>query len=402
MPIHLRHTKLLLWALLILTGTLLPVSIQAQLIFLQGDAEPIKPFVAPDAADRAMAKKNHLKASLRFGYLSDNKSAESLRRRTEYNFEGFPTTTYDFSPTGTIEVKKEYQYDAKGLRIVFANIEQYSKTSDLLYALSYKFDDHNRLLEYSEKNGQGHARRMTYTYNSKGKLELLQYIEPDGLPGGAERYTYDASGKSVSMDKTDLAGDLVERVVWALDAKGRIIAEQRYLGGPVPLLLLNYKYLYDSKGQLIRKEKYSRDLILNAWETWVYDSGGNATEHKILETGEAKPSRIACKYDKAGRLTESIHYNGDGSVFQWYQYVFDSLHTGAMMRRLLPNGTVDFEKIEVFNQRRQPLSIVEHYPDGSGTHKIFFKYSDDGLASEEKHLSFDEEIAVFWFVHERY
>lgn len=377
-------------------------SLPAQLIFVQGEAAPIKPFVAPDATDRYMAKKNKLKATLRFGYLSYNKAAESLRRRTEFNAEGYPITVYDFSTDGKIEAKKEYTYDRSGTKIVAAIIEQYSAAGDLELLLHYRFDERGRLQDYREVNAQGHDRRMQYTYNAQGKLLRLQYIEPDGLPGGAEVYTYNAAGTEAAMDKTDIAGDLIERVTWKLDPKGRIIAENRYAGAGTPILLFSYAFTYDSKGRLIRKDKISRDLVPSGYESWTYDAFGHATEHKMQETGEEKPMREVSKYDGSGRMTQAITYNGDGSIFQWYKYSYDSLGTGAGFQRLLPDGKTDLRKTAIYNKERQIVSLEEVYTDGSGDNRILFRYSDDGLPLEEKHETFGKEEAVYWFVHERY
>jgi hypothetical protein len=373
-----------------------------QLIFQLGDGEPIKPFVGPDASDRWIAKQNRLKASLRFGYLSDNKEAEALRRRTEYNAEGYPTTTYDFTTDGKIEAKKEYSYDGSGTKITAASIEQYNATGDLKYLLHYAFDTDGRLLTYREISAAGHERSIAYTYNSQNKLLRLQHIEPDGLPGGAEVYTYPPDGLSASMDKTDIAGDLIERVTWTLDAKGRMLSENRYLGGSPPMLLYSFKYIYDAKGRLIRKEKYSRDLVLSGWESWTFDGYGHLTEHKVQETGETKASKEVFKLDHAGRVAQSIYYNGDGTIFQWYKYSYDSLGTGAGMERLLPDGKSDFQKVEVFNKRRQITRSSATYPDGTGNTQVEYRYADDGLPLEEKHTNDGREESVFWFVHERY
>ena len=375
---------------------------EAQLIFLQGEAAPIQPFEQPDATDRLMAKKNRIKATLRFGYLSDNKEAEALRRRTEFNFQGFPSTVYDFSTQGKIEAKKEYAYDLGGTTILKASIEKYRGDGDLEVAYEYEFMLDGKLSAYREVDARGHERRIAYTYNVKGKLLRLQYVEPDGLPGGAEAYAYDASGLSASMDKTDIAGDLMERVTWSIDPKGRITGENRYTGGSNPILLFSYKYLYDEKGRLSRKEKYSRDLVLSGWETWIFDNAGRVTEHKTLQTGEEKPFKETFKYDGAGRLSQNINYNGDGSIFQSYKYSYDSLGTGAGMQRLLPDGKVDFKKVQVFSKARQLLMQTETYEDGSGDVQTIYRYTPEGLLLEEKHLSNGNEESIFWFVHEQY
>lgn len=395
---HLQRLRLIA---VVGVAMLLRLDVSGQLILMAGDHAPIKPFEAPSTTERHFAKQNKLKATLRFGYMSDNREAESRRSRTEFNSEGFPTVAYEFSATGSVASKKEYAYDPSGTKIVAATFEHYLPSGDLASLLGYKFDLDGRLLSYREVDAQGFERQMAYTYNADNKLVRLQYLEPDGLPGGAEVYTYDTGGSSASMDKTDIAGDLVERVTWLLDAKGRIIKENRYLGGDLPVLLYSLHYQYDAKGRPLRKEKISRDLQVSGWETWSYDAVGHLTEHKVLETGEQQPTRETYKYDARGRVTQNITYNGNGTVFQNYQYSYDSLTTGAGFTRLLPDGKVDLKKITVYNKQRQVIRQEETYPDGSGDTKIEWRYAADGLLLEEKHWELGREEAVYWFVHER-
>ena len=72
------------------------------------------------------------------------------------------------------------------------------------------------------------------------------------------------------------------------------------------------------------------------------------------------------------------------------------------MQRLLPDGKVDFKKVQVFSKARQLLMQTETYEDGSGDVQTIYRYTPEGLLLEEKHLSNGNEESIFWFVHEQY
>jgi hypothetical protein len=107
-------------------------------------------------------------------------------------------------------------------------------------------------------------------------------------------------------------------------------------------------------------------------------------------------------HDLKGKESERIVFDQDGSLFQWFQYAYDSTGTGAGVRRLRGKGQIDMEDMARYDRAGRILERTTKYPDGSGDLKIVYRYEDSGLPLEEKHTSFDQESAVYWFVFERY
>lgn len=360
----------------------------------------IRPFEAPSDANRQIVKKNKLQASLRFGYLRDNKEAESLRSRTEYNKEGFPLMSYEFGNKGQIQAKKVYTYDQSATKILTAEIEVYQGDNELQLALFYRFDEAGRLLEYRETDERGKTRRMGCTYNARNQILVMQFFEADGLPGASEVYGYDNAGNQISLESFDIAGDLSSKIISEYDSKNRLVKQSEYL--KENFLLYTSTFAYDEQGRLSKRSKRGRSGDEIQTESWKYNSYGLCIEHQIKEREDEKPLREVCKYDSKRRKIEEIVYNPDGNIFQWYKYEFDSTGTGCGYSRLRPDGKDDYVFTEKYDQKRQLLEAIEQYPDGTGNKHRFFKYQSNGLLMEEKHLDFGEEESVFWFVYEQY
>lgn len=361
--------------------------------FLYGQV--VIPFVAPDHSDHVTAVEGKLKASLRFGYLKDNPTAESLRERREYNFKGYPTMIYRFNAGGQMERKEDFEYDASGTKILKASIEAYNANSDLEEARYYRFDLAGRMLEYKRESAKEGFSGLGNTYDPSGKLLVAQHFEKDRLPGSSDSYEYDAKGLCIKMIRRDLAGDIELVVEYAYNSKGKLEMESHFLNGNV--LLYKYAFVLDANGRLSRKEKLGRTNEIGAWEAFKYDAAGRMIEKQSLDPGELKPMIQRNRYDGKGRLLEEKIYDNDGSLFQWFKYSHDSTQTGAGMQRLHADGGISMESMTIYDAKGRKLKHWTEYFDGSGSLKIEYRYDNSGLPLEEKHTASGTEQAVYWF-----
>lgn len=359
----------------------------------------IRPYAPPNVPKPADVKKNKLQASLRFGYLRDNKKAESLRQRIEYNAEGLPLMTYEFGDQNQIVAKSIFEYDDSNVQLATATIEKFTGDNELVLSLFYRFAPDGRLLEYREVNEKEQMRRMGCSYNSSDQILVKQFFEADGLPGASEVYGYDEKGNQVSMEKFDIAGDLVSKTISNYDLVGRVISKEEFLKND--FLLYTTKYFYDEKGRLTKSKKLGRSGDEIQIESWKYNSLGLCFEHKVKERDDENPLREVYKYDSKKRKTEQIVYNPNGKIFQWFKYMHDSTGSGAGFERLLPDGKTDYKLNEKYNSNGQLIEQTELYPDGTGDKHRTFKYDANGLLMEEKHLDYGEEEFVYWFVYEK-
>lgn len=370
--------------------------------YAQYDAQArMRPFDAPDRLAAARAKAQRLKVALRFGYLAENKEAESLRGRTEYNQEGFPTVQYAFSPTGTIEEKRAYSYAADGSTVETAFFEFY-KQDAAVESFFYRLDPQQQILEYKHTDVKGRIYRVGYAYDAEGRILSQQAFEIDGLPGGQEIFARDSLGRLIEIIKYDLSNTPVGRKAFSYDDAGRMATESHYMQGD--FLLFSFAYTYDEKGRLVRKEKFGRNAESGPrqTETWRYDATGRILEHSTQIAGEDGLFKETFAYDFAGRKTRARSYETDGNIFQWYVYTYDSTGAGSGYDRYNPNGTVDLVMRTRYDADRKLVEARKHYPDGSGDHQTEYRYDELGLPMEEIHRNFGEEEAVYWFVYERY
>jgi YD repeat-containing protein len=351
----------------------------------------------PDRLECEAARKQKLKVALRFGYLADNKNANSLRVRTEYNLQGYPLFIYRFDNEGEISEKLRYEYDHSDTLPRKVVSEQY-KNGELDETVVYRADKRGRLIEYSTTDAQNRNFRTGYTYDASGHLLSSQVFEPDGLPGASVSFAYDARGNCTEKVEYDLGITVKRRTTFSFNAKDELIEEVHYLNNST--LLYRMRYSYDADGRRIRQDRFGRTGKTLGYESWSYKS--DEIEHLTLDPGQQQPLREVIHSDLSGRTTERLVFDNDGSVFQWYQYEFDSTGTGAGFRRLRSKGEIDMEEMAIYDKEGRILQITTRYPDGSGDLKAIYRYDADGLPLEEKHSSFGQEAAVYWFVFEKY
>ncbi|MEM7040880.1 MAG: hypothetical protein AAF570_28210, partial [Bacteroidota bacterium] len=259
----------------------------------------VEPFEMPGRYDQAIAKKHQLKVALRFGYLRENKEAESLRRRTEYNAAGYPLTIYDFNTSGGIEQKATYTYDASGTKVREASLEQYNANLDLERSLFYRFDAQDQLILYRSVNKKGQEYSVGYTYDPDGRLLTAQQFEIDGFPGAKDVYAYDAKGQLTELVKYAVGNREVERRKYDYNGKGQQTTEQRFRNGDRLLYTLHAKY--DDLDRKVRELRVLSSGQEYGWEEWKYDFQGKLTEHRTQDPAEDKPMREIFRYDRRGR-----------------------------------------------------------------------------------------------------
>ncbi|MBQ6551758.1 MAG: hypothetical protein IJL78_10155 [Lachnospiraceae bacterium] len=125
---------------------------------------------------------------------------------------------------------------------------------------------------------------------------------------------------------------------------------------------------YDSDGNIIRNEKYTKDGELDGISTFLYDSDGRQLEQ--------------CVYDVEGELTNkhSYKYDLEGKLIWEYQKIAG----------LVDGTTIDY----TYDDHGNLIQKEKHYSDGSesvenwecryeGDHLVWYaKLNDDGTASE--------------------
>lgn len=198
---------------------------------------------------------------------------------------------------------QDYQLDPENSKQVLISEETYKFTKDGLLtaadfsaeggevtfqsSFKYKSDSSGNIIEKKEFD-EGKNLLMTYVfqYDKAGKLTAKNsksaYPEE---PNVQERYTYDAAGKLLKIDKV-YVGMGTEVLQYVYDQSGKVQAEKwkNDVGDPLEWTIL---YAYDKNGQVAEKQG-----LQGAGEDWVskkfqYDAKGNVTVVEEWQLAEA-------------------------------------------------------------------------------------------------------------------
>lgn len=345
-----------------------------------------------------LPKATRLKASLKFAYLSDNRDAESLRERREYDELGRLTNVYVFSDQGGVAEKAACTYHGDTEQAASIVVERYGNDMELSLSSQHRYNAKGDLLEYeSESSEQGYYRLLN-TYDAAGHLLRTQYYEKDRLPGKAEAYRYDAQGRLVEQTFLDIAGEVARVVRFTHDAGGHVTEAQVLEQGKA--LRYSVRYTYHPDGHLATMERVGREGMVTERESSTYNSKGQRVRISSLLPGEPKPMETTLSYDEAGRVKEEKVIDSDGSLFQWKRHTYAP--TGALLEtaHLDAAGKPSYLDTREYDAQGHVLSIRQRYTDGSGDAQAVFRWDQRGTILDEKHTQLGQEVEVYWYVHE--
>lgn len=164
-------------------------------------------------------------------------------------------------------------YSSNGLKLYYRYIEN----GIVVYDVTYKYNDANKLTEESGINKQDDntwTNCTKFTYDASGNLtEEIAYGTCDKDPGISTQYTY-INGRLVNKKRGDL-----DSTNYFYNDKGQVVKEDRYYHhGNEPVTT---KYTYDGYGKMVT-ETTVFGMRLSRTTAYTYDDNGNevlAEEH---------------------------------------------------------------------------------------------------------------------------
>lgn len=403
LPAPHRHPLRILLALWACLGVWNTTQVHSQPSWLPASntAPELPALVAPIWLRPGMAAQTRLKSSLQFAYLRDNKSAESLRERREYDPEGRLTNVYRFGDQGGVAEKVACEYHGSSAQAASISLERYDAQMELSRQSQHTFDARGRLLSYLLISVEHNAfANYVNQYDAAGQLIQTQHYERDHLPGRATTYQYTPQGKLQTQTDYDLAGEIERVTRYLYDPMGDLSEAQIWEQGKA--LRYSVRYQFDAAGRLLNVQRVGREGLVTEQETYKYNSKGQRTHISALLPGETKPMQTTLTYDAKGLLKEEKVIDSDGSLFQWHRYRYDSLGTGAGEEHLDAAGKPTMYRLAKYDASSHILSFEQFYHDGSGDEKVIFRWDEHGTILDEKHYQFGQEVDVFWYVHEYY
>ena len=183
------------------------------------------------------------------------------------------------------------------------------------------------------------TQQYVYKYNEKGALSEKMYSFKDVCDINY-KYIYDEQGnliKETSFYKDNSPG---QYDAYKYDAKGnQIEMSSFYEDGK---LLYRKTYEYDTKGNVIRENSFGPYNELNSYSEYKYNDKGNKIEKNYFSKDGILDERTSYKYDKQENLIEEKIFksNGDLKDIRTYQYKYDNKFNWIEKKSLSKSNSV--------------------------------------------------------------
>lgn len=213
------------------------------------------------------------------------------------------------------------RYDHKGNVIE----EVYYQSGSIDKKLSYKYDNNENKVEYS--NYKGNENKLLYRQN----------------------ITYDNSNKK--------------------------IREERYNGTDYQII----KYNYDAKDRL--KSITRSDIFGNIEHQRDFNYNGDICTIQIIDNGN-EIGKIINKYDDQGNIIESTEYDIDDKVKEKYYYTFNGKLLLDKTKYIL--GNFIYKEYYSYDSKGNLVEIKKEQPKGNVFVSNIYKYDKEGNLIEEE------------------
>jgi len=141
-----------------------------------------------------------------------------------------------------------------GKSAISVNIQEGSAQPTLL--AKYIIDSKNNVTKRTDYNNSGGTFRvLDYLYDASGKITS----ETQQMPGSEKltfKYLYNSKGQLEKKQEVNNTGAVTYTQSYTYDEKGSIATETSFYVDDPQKLLISYKYIYDDKGNWIEKQEY--------------------------------------------------------------------------------------------------------------------------------------------------
>lgn len=222
---------------------------------------------------------------------------------------------------------------------------------------------------------------FVYDYNQQGYLiQECSYKNSKNMPASyCYKYIYDSKNNLVESQWLS-SNRLLSKKVYNYDQKGRQIEKKDHIAEGTA----STKYEYDAQGNRVKEISYGVKGGLMNEQIGKYDKNGRLIE-LIDETGKK-----VYKYDSKGYLLESLIYDKQGALKDKHTFVYDEKKNtiNAEWYENTDNKMALYRKdfLKYNNEGKITEQIQEYFPeeDESVMKKNLYKYNDKGDVIEKK------------------
>jgi hypothetical protein len=207
------------------------------------------------------------------------------------------TLIYDYSydsngQQSSISEKFSSDFDKNGNLV--RRVGYSDTTGQPLLGWSYKYDDHNSMIE-SSADGQ-RPQRASYKYDGAHHLVEATAFDEDSHVKESAKYKYDVSGHRVESATYNSAGQIKT----------------------------TNKFQYDPKGNMSENDEFSESGSLIGKKVFACNDKGYATQTLIYDSTDHISAKVVYKHAADGEhLTEEMHYDASGNLQTRTAYELD-------------------------------------------------------------------------------
>ena len=217
----------------------------------------------------------------------------------QWNLTGY---TYDFGATTNTE--RYLEVDAKGRRVVV-----YDERNTMVE--EHFFREDGKIIAYKSYNGNRLYNHEQYTYDDAGRLlELVishydRDSDAENYDNRIFRYEYDENGNLLTYTYFS------QRIY-----DGEVSSENLYWV---------YRYLYDDRGLLVRRDYYQSGTQLQHYITYTYDpENRTVTENEYDERDQLEKTKTTC-YDAEGKAVTITEQESVGNYVTTTTYTYQTV-----------------------------------------------------------------------------
>ena len=236
--------------------------------------------------------------------VSDTDGTTYHRETVPHYDDQWNLTGYTYYSGATTNTERYLEVDAKGRRVVV-----YDERNTMVE--EHFFREDGKIIAYKSYNGNRLYNHEQYTYDDAGRLlELVishydRDSDADNYENRIFRYEYDENGNLLTYTYFS------QRIY-----DGEVSSENLYWV---------YRYLYDDRGLLVRRDYYQSGTQLQHYTTYTYDpENRTVTEKEYDERDQLEKTKTTC-YDAEGKVVTITEQESVGNYVTTTTYTYQTV-----------------------------------------------------------------------------
>lgn len=202
-----------------------------------------------------------------------------------------------------------------------------------------------------------------YAYDAQGRLIREDRWDRYGNPVGRTMYTLNAEGAVETVESYDAQGRPEIRTVYGYDHTGQLVSVYVQRGdGPTVLTLQHFR---TAEGRLTATDRFGKDGSSAGRTVYHHDMAGNVETELHFAADGTLNRKLAYSYDPEGRLEAATEYTGTGQLVMQSRYSYSSAGTRTEFHSYGADGSVASSAHYLFAANGKMLEQVWHHADGS-------------------------------------